>query len=153
MTISTTAAIHPAVLALAAALPASAVRPPVLLTTDRQVSRRSQGRTDAQPAGVVASVGASRDGARPAGWGISTAGRKVRDQATEEWMVTYAIRAPQTEAECAAVAGGVSARWIAEGERVLGLGLSDGGDARDTVTHDGRTQSLRDLVAAARAAA
>jgi len=148
----TTAAFAPALTALAAALPDSTVRPPVLLTADRRASRRSAGRTDCQPAGDIASVPARRDGSAPAGWGITTTGAKVRDQATEEWMLSYTIRAPQTDAERAEVVAFVSARWIAEAQRVADLGVSDGADDRALPAHDARVASLRALIAAAQVA-
>jgi hypothetical protein len=147
---STTTTIPAEVVALAALCPSSALVPPVLLTADRQVSRPSRGRTDAQPAGEVRALRASAD--RPAGWGITTAGRKTRDDLDADWRIAFTIRAPATDAERAAVVAAVSAAWIAEAERILGVGAGDGGDDRllgQMATADAR---IRAAIGAARAA-
>ena len=137
---------------IAAALPTGQLRPPVMLVADRRVSRKSQGKTDAQPAGVVASVSASRDGTLPAAWGITTAGKKERDGGPDgDWVIRYTLRAPGTDAERAQVVAAISARWLAEAERIAGLGHSDGSDDRLLAAHDQRVAVLRSLIAAARA--
>jgi hypothetical protein len=59
----------------------------------------------------------------------------VRDDDDAEWRISYTLRAAATDAERAAVVAAVSAAWIAEAERILGLGAGDGGDDRLLSSH------------------
>ena len=126
--------------------------PPALLTVDRRASRRSQGKSDSQAAGIVGGILASRDGARPAGWGITTAGKKERQGGPDgDWMISYTLTAPTTDEQRDHVVREIAAKYISAAKESLGLGHSDGGDDRCLAGEAARRAQLRALVAAVEA--
>jgi hypothetical protein len=121
---------------LAETMPTSTIPRPRIATEPRDCHRRSRTRTDAQTAGAVVSG--------PVGYGISSAGKKIKDGPDGEWLIAFRVVPPTTDAETSRVVAAIAARWTAEARRMIALLGGDwtGGDDRDIPVRDAQRAAI-----------